>query len=173
MNSLQVQRALAHVAARTVGVFPADQIPQHWERPCALVVNTDDSSKPGTHWVAIYVSADGHASYFDSYGLPPTVEAHLDRIRRNSTSYEWSIPQLQSIDSSVCGQFCIAFLFYMSHGYDLRRFCSLFSTDTVENDRLSLTLFNHITKCKKIHKNKNIVCSRCKQSCRPKSCAVF
>lgn len=173
MNSLQIQRALAHVAAQTVGVFPADKIPEQWKRPCALVVNTDESTKPGAHWVAMYVDTEGRGYYFDSYGLPPAVPQHIDRLRRNSVSYEWSIPQLQSIDSSVCGQFCIAFLFYMSHGYNLHRFCSLFSTDTLDNDRLSMTLFNHITKSKKIHKNSKVMCTKCKQSCKPKSCAVY
>ena len=38
-----------------------------------FVMNTDDSSSPGTHWTAVSVS-DGTTFCFDLYGLEPTVE---------------------------------------------------------------------------------------------------
>jgi hypothetical protein len=32
------------------------------------VCNTDPSTKPGRHWIAIYVDEDGGREYFDSFG---------------------------------------------------------------------------------------------------------
>ena len=171
MNSLQIQLALRHINASTVGVFPADKIPIILERPCAIVANTDDSKKPGAHWVAMYVDSEGRGTFFDSYGLPPMVPQHIDRLRRNCTVYEWNIQQLQSINSIVCGEYCIDFLFYMSRGFELNMFCSLFSNDSRKNDSLSKKLFNKITKKKrkKISKHKTICkYNNFEQSCKPR-----
>lgn len=170
MNSLQVQRALRHIQGQTIGVFPADKIPLVWEKPCALVANVDESTKPGSHWIAIYVDSSGNGVFFDSYGLPPAVSHHIDRIRRNCRFYEWNIQQLQSIDSDVCGHFCIDFLFYMSCGYTLPMFTTLFSSyDTVRNDKLAVSLYNNITKHRKFHTSNKIKCDLCNQSCSPKT----
>ena len=38
------------------GVFPCDKLPQTIDKyPCGLVANTDPSSKPGTHWISIWI----------------------------------------------------------------------------------------------------------------------
>ena len=139
-----------------------------WHKACALVVNVDESNKPGSHWVAIYVDQDGSGVFFDSYGLPPSVSHHIDRLRRNSTSYRWNIQQLQSVDSDVCGHYCVVFLFFVAHGYSLDMFCTLFCNDTISNDRLVLILFNRIVNHRNKKKNNHLISGKCKQSCRPK-----
>ena len=51
------------------GVFACDQLPKRYVlRPSGLVVNTDPSTQPGEHWVAIYIARGGESEYFDSYG---------------------------------------------------------------------------------------------------------
>lgn len=122
--------------AQTRGVFPADRIPSRWSRPTAIVANTDDHTQPGTHWVAIYVDNNGHGIFFDSYGLPPLVNKHHNRLRRNTTTYQWNTKPLQSIKSRVCGEYCIMFLDYMSRGYSLAAFCRLFSVNKLNNDKI-------------------------------------
>ena len=78
MNSLEILRALALIPEHTIGVYPSDMIPETWQIPAALVFNTDNSKKPGTHWVAAYVDRDSSGYYFDSYGIRPyTVEPGL------------------------------------------------------------------------------------------------
>ncbi|XP_018396617.1 PREDICTED: uncharacterized protein LOC108774886 [Cyphomyrmex costatus] len=84
MNSLQLWAALQNIPCDTIGVYAADEIPTFWGKPAAIIANTDDHTKPGTHWVAMYVGRDGVGHYFDSYGLPPIIPQHLAHYRKNS-----------------------------------------------------------------------------------------
>ncbi|KAI8499056.1 hypothetical protein Bbelb_235090 [Branchiostoma belcheri] len=69
------------------GVFAADQLPTNVpDYPSAYVVNTDDSGKPGQHWLALYFDDTMRGEFFDSYGRAPkdyprSIELFL---RRNS-----------------------------------------------------------------------------------------
>lgn len=149
-------------------MFPADKIPYQWTKPCAFVVNVDGSSQPGSHWVAIFADSDGKGIFFDSYGLPPAVSHHIDRLRRNCNVYEWNIQRMQSIDSDVCGHYCIAFLYYMSTGHSLNDFCTIFSNNTRTNDYLSVSLYKNIIRHRKHCRGSKTVCSSCKQYCKPR-----
>ena len=117
--SCLASRMLAETGVHWLDVFARDQVPpldRAQRRPFALVVNTDPADKPGAHWLAFFASADGATAepleMFDSYGLSPDMHslAHLaPRIYSLSTSY-------QSLDSSVCGHYCLFFLFNRAHG---------------------------------------------------------
>lgn len=167
MNTLQILAALESIPANFKGVYPADQIPRIWARPAALVFNTDDHNKPGTHWVAIYVNKEGRGLYFDSYGYPPIIKKHAECIRRNCTFFEWNTFRLQNEASYVCGHYCIMFLHFMSSGLGSDVFINLFTTDLYANDRIvekyyksyvnknvsNATLIKHIQYCSKQEKN--------------------
>ena len=110
-------RMLAYSGVHWLGVFARDQVPKldrSQRRPFALVVNTDPSDKPGTHWIAFFASAELNAApleMFDSYGLSPALHSFsylAPRIYSSSVSY-------QSLDSSVCGHYCLFFLFNRAH----------------------------------------------------------
>ena len=115
--SCLASRMLADTGVHWLGVFARDQVPplgrsQH--RPFALVVNTDPADKPGAHWLVFFVSASAAEplEMFDSYGLPPDMHSlgHLaPRIYSSFASY-------QSLDSSVCGHYCLFFFFNRAHG---------------------------------------------------------
>ena len=53
------------------GVLPIDRLPLYRLRrkPRVYILNTDDSSGPGKHWVLVYFSAQMRGVYFDSYGF--------------------------------------------------------------------------------------------------------
>lgn len=136
MNTLEIQQALNFIPQHTTGVFPADKIPKVWPKPIAIVANTDGSKKPGQHWVAIYVGRDGRGWYFDSYGLPPIIPQHLSRLRENCKFFRCNTRQLQDANSTVCGQYCIVFLHFMSVFASPVRFLSLFCTNTIKNDSI-------------------------------------
>ncbi|XP_043476691.1 uncharacterized protein LOC122507831 [Leptopilina heterotoma] len=107
MNSLQILQCLRLINNHSVGVYPADKIPHFLTRPSAIVINTDDHTKPGTHWVAIHISKDGRGTYFDSYGLPPFVPQHLDCLRRNCAFFRWNTTQYQRNDTPKPPSFSI------------------------------------------------------------------
>ena len=141
--------------AKTIGVYAADRIPNVMMTPAAIVCNTDDHTKPGSHWVAIYIDKNRFGTYFDSYGFPPVSRHHLQRLRRNCKNFRCNDKTLQSIDSMCCGQYTIMFLYHMCRGGSLDTFCRLFTHDTRKNDALVINYYkkifnrNKYKKCKK------------------------
>ena len=96
------------------GVYAIDQLPRIIldKRPCALIVNLDPSWKPGSHWVAIFLEdKGGPAHYFDSFGRPPFDDAIISFLNRHSKQgWIYNGTRYQSISSTLCGIYCIAFL---------------------------------------------------------------
>jgi hypothetical protein len=86
------------------GVFSSDTLPRN---PRLLICNTDTSSEPGQHWIAIHVDEYGRGEYFDSFGRPPSY--HFRRYVDKHCGYRWTYNkrQLKSIISSFCGYYCI------------------------------------------------------------------
>jgi hypothetical protein len=129
------------------GVFPADMLPQIVEYPSVVVANTDPSSLPGAHWIAMHFDARRRCAYFDSYGSPPTVEQHISFIKRNSVSHTWNKKELQSMDSSLCGHYCCIFAVNCSKNNTMSKFLSLFEEGQVYcNDAKTLLIFRKLFK---------------------------
>ena len=114
-----VQTHALHVDV--LGVFPADCFPfarlrNRTTRDACFVLNVDPHDKPGSHWTAFYYASAQHALFhFDSFGLPLTVFPSFDYsswMRKLSldTLVSVSSHALQSIDSKVCGHYCVLFL---------------------------------------------------------------
>jgi len=80
-----------------------------------MVVNLEPSNEDGSHWISLFAKTPEQIFYFDSYGMEPDdlVEEYLKenftRITRNNFTF-------QSHFSSVCGHYCIVFVYYMSLG---------------------------------------------------------
>lgn len=148
MNTRQLLAALPATNVTIGGVFPADKIPWKWTRPCAIIANTDDSTKAGTHWIAMYLSHDGRGTYFDSYGVPPRDLRFIRCLRRNCRSYQCNRKQLQCLTTSVCGHYCIVVLYWLSNGLSLSSFLRNFTNDTERNDKLIVKMFRKIVKNK-------------------------
>lgn len=93
------------------GVFPINHLPTILlPKPFKIIVNLDESWKPGSHWVAIYSYLNGPTVYFDSFGRypPPDIETFIER----NSSYGWyhTKEKLQGDLSTLCGFYCIKFL---------------------------------------------------------------
>lgn len=91
-----------------LGFFSADQIPFHIPNFCCFIMNTDDISKPGRHWVCV-INRDGSKYYFDSYGLSPSKWNNGNRWKQ-LLQYEKSNVAYQHDNSDVCGDYCIFIL---------------------------------------------------------------
>lgn len=102
-----LKRIIDPTKCSIAGVFPRDMLSLEWFKkfPACCIVNTDDSSKQGTHWVAYYTRSPQDYEFFDSYGLSP---AHY--------GFEWLSPttfntvKLQTDFSNTCGHFCLYYL---------------------------------------------------------------
>ena len=118
MNTLEIERVITQDPcgeAVFADVFARDQLPATIDYPCAMVWNTDPSNEAGEHWVAMYVDEWGHGEYFDSYGLPPP-SSFEHYLNRHCVQWIRNTVQLQDLLSTACGQFCVYFVMYRSHG---------------------------------------------------------
>lgn len=117
------------------GVYACDQLPkQHLHHPSALVINTDPADKPGQHWVAVFITADGDGEYFDSFGHGPSVPQIIHFLQKNTKRVIPNPRVLQSAFSTVCGQYTIFFLLHRCRGLNMTKIIKLFSSDTLDND---------------------------------------
>ena len=78
MNTDQLNNIMqrdVYVSPLAEPVMPRDVFVRNARRlsrkKSVCIVNTDDSSLPGQHWIAVYSSGRGRCDYFDSYGFSP------------------------------------------------------------------------------------------------------
>lgn len=98
-----------------MGCFPADRIPRCRHFPCSMVVNLDESSKPGSHWIAIFAQSKHYVYYFDSFGLD--AEGKIKEYLNKFDYVTRQIITVQSIISDVCGYYAIFFIYLCSFGW--------------------------------------------------------
>jgi hypothetical protein len=117
------------------GVFSKDQLPQ-LKRDTFYIVNLQDSDDGGgTHWTAFYYNKLLESFYWDSYGFiaPTDVEEKI-------TPYEFNNSEIQDMDSSACGYFCVAFIKILHNKVNKKEaykaFLSLFKHHPAKNDKI-------------------------------------
>ena len=114
------------------GVFSADTLPIN---PHLLVCNTDPSTKPGDHWIAIHVDNNGRGEYFDSFGRAPN--EHFSRyMDAYCVRWTFNTKQLQSVVSAFCGFYVVVYCKFKSSRLDMSKITSMFTNDTGFNDML-------------------------------------
>ena len=135
MNTNQIARIIeSDVTCKPLfqGVYSVDTLPP---RPRLLVCNTDPSTKPGTHWIAIYVDKSGRGEYFDSFGRAPQRE-FKDYMNEHCRVWTFNKKQLQSVISSFCGFYCCFFCMFRCRSIDMTAIVKHFTTDTALNDSI-------------------------------------
>ena len=134
MNGSSIEKALDRCRPTFRGVYSIDTLPTNGRG--LMVVNTDPSDRPGTHWIAIYVDSEGiRGEYFDSLGREP--HAIFRRyLQKNCEDWIYNERQIQSVASRFCGHYCVYYCTLRCHGVDLRRIVSHFTDDTGFNDVL-------------------------------------
>ena len=119
------------------GVYPRDNLPRI--KDGTYVINLDEYSDIGTHWVALYINKNDVA-YFDSFGveqIPKEIKTFI-----NSKNIETNIFRIQAYDSIMCGYFCIGFIDFMLKGKTLTENTNLFSPNNFKkNDETILNYF--------------------------------
>ena len=136
MNTLQLNSLLTSYKC-FIGTFPRDLLPKKKikKRPCAIIVNTDELFNPGQHWVAIYLSGNSTAEYFDSFGMMPIHEEILIFLKRNKIKKVlYNQNQLQSITTNTCGAYCVLFVKFKCLNYTFCDLINCFSNNTYNND---------------------------------------
>ena len=113
------------------GVNSRDNLPNKI-KDGAYVINLDEYSDRGTHWVAVYVK-NNDITYFDSFGVEHILIEIKAFIGRSSSSalldksIKTNIFRIQAYDSIMSGYFCIGFINFMFEGRSLTEYTNLFS----------------------------------------------
>ena len=104
------------------GIYSRDNLTEI--KDGAFVINLDEYSHIGTHWVALYAN-NNDVTYFDSFGK----EHILKEIKTfiNNKNIKTNIFRIQAYDSIMCGYFCIGFIDFMLAEKTLTEFTNLFS----------------------------------------------
>jgi len=122
-------------------VIPSDKLEEIEIKsyPFLLCVNIDESTKPGTHWVAFYVARIGaELEFFDSFGrgIHQYPIHFMNFVKRNSLRIIESNVMLQSPLSNVCGHYVITYMCKRLQGCSRRAFYSQFTNNLDKNDKI-------------------------------------
>ena len=105
----------------------------------AYVINLDEYSDIGTHWIALYVK-NNSITYFDSFRVEHIPKEIKEFIKNRNI--KTNIFGIQAYDSIMCGYFCIGFIDFMFKGKTLTEYTNLFSpSDFTKNDDIILNYF--------------------------------
>ena len=127
------------------GVISRDQIENVINKTGYYIVNLNDSTQPGSHWVVIHVRPGAKPlEYFDSFGMnaPNEVVELTDTL---GVKYIYNSTQYQDLNSVLCGYWCLYFVNESRKGkayYDIIKPFSF--TDTQFNERLIVEYFQKI-----------------------------
>ena len=118
---MEIQKHYQH-EPRFDGVYSRDNLPK--VRDGAYVINLDEYSYLGTHWIALY-SLNNDVTYFDNFGvehIPKKIKTFI-----GSENIKTNIIRIQAYDSTISGYFYIGFIDFMLAGKIFTDFTNLFS----------------------------------------------
>ena len=116
------------------GVLSRDQTAPHNHKIAFFIYNLEPSYMSGSHWVATFVK-DRVINYFDSFGLPPFQEIVNHADKKNLTLIHQN-DQIQHLDTTTCGYFCLYFLNEMNKGNTYFNLLQVFDVhDTMKNEK--------------------------------------
>ncbi len=117
------------------GVYMKDLLPNKLQRGF-YVVNLASSTDQncGTHWVCLYYTPN-FSYYYDSYGFIAPLE-----VQNKIKPYMYNDLEIQDIDSTACGFYCVAFILYLNKKMNIEKafmeFINLFGKDTERNEAI-------------------------------------
>ena len=123
---------------RWLGVFARDELPdinrEIWS--WCLILNTDPKDKPGTHWLALYALSARSIELFDSFGFSPSMNS-FEFVDPLHLSYS-----LQSPSTSLCGHYCIVYIYLRSHNYSLYNIVYMLTDISKRDEWLKQYIYN-------------------------------
>ena len=127
--------------SRFNGVYSRYNLPKI--KDGAYIINLDEYSDIGTHWVALHVN-NNNVTYFDSFGvehIPKEIKTFI-----NNKNIKTNIFRIQAYDSVMCRYFYIGFIDFIFKGKTLTEYTNLFSPNNFEkSDDIILKYFMNNT----------------------------
>lgn len=154
MDTQTIQKVLSHITKLYEKQFeeklfhyvgPCDTLPKSIpkNKNSVYIINTDPSTKSGTHWLCLWISKRKQFSYFfDSYGRPPIFNKYIQNfIETHCKIIHWNVKQIQAYNSFVCGEYCCLFAACLSNKKHPKCFFKQFENSYKQNDKLAKILF--------------------------------
>jgi len=136
LSNFDIDEILKNYGIKYNGIFSKDKLPNKL-LDGFYIINLENSNKGnGTHWTSLYKINDGLSYYFDAFGFP-CPQNLSDKLHY----YEYNHKDIQDINSSSCGYYCIGFIKFMnSYSNNPKKafdtFISIFSKDTLNNESI-------------------------------------
>ena len=147
LNTKQIDKAISRVPG-FLGAYPFDELPEKVQGDFSLVINTEVSTMPGDHWLAL-VQKEQKLYFLDSYGrnikdatFPAEFKTTILKYIHNSkckSNPMW----LQQLTSNTCGYYTMYFIEELGKG-SLNRALSIFSDNLAKNDKLVINYGKHL-----------------------------
>ena len=119
------------------GVFSKDKLPKDLKDGWYIINLQNSNDGKGSHWTS-FKSINGSRiiEYFDAFGFSPPLEVY----ERAKGDILYSERQIQDINATTCGWFCIAAI-VCDKGYEtpkshFDKFINMFSNNTNINDKI-------------------------------------
>ena len=121
------------------GAYSRDNLPDK-VKGGAYVINLDEYSDIGTHWIALYVN-NKTVTYINSFGVEH-IPKGIKKFINNKNIIIANTFRIQASDSVMCGYFCNRFIDFMFKGNSLTDFTNFFSpNDFKKNHDIILNYF--------------------------------
>ena len=108
--------------------YSRDNLPDRM-KDWTYVINLDENSDIGTHWIALYV-LNNNAIHFDSFGVEH-IPKEINKFIGNK-NIKTNIFRIQAFDSVMCRYFYIGFFDFMLKGKNLTDFSNLFPPNNLK-----------------------------------------
>jgi len=142
LSNIDLEKILSFFKIRAK-ILSKDQLPKELTVGNYIMNMQDTTDGNGTHWVSFNYSPSG-SIYFDAFGAPPP-----EKLSFQLGNYISNHKQIQDIDSSSCGYYCIGFLLSIDKSYDYKsrqdrflKYIDMFSDNTKINDTVLYEFIN-------------------------------
>ena len=122
------------------GVYPIDLIPNDLPRPSIIVVNQDNSTGMGTHWIVLHYKEDNMTEHFDSVGKKPMKYIYNLLISKNM-SYMYNNKRVQNYGTNTCALFCLFYSFFSCRKVSFQHIMTMFSDNLLANESIVIKFF--------------------------------
>ena len=140
-NLRKILDADSRLKHSNIQICAFDRIP-YMKANSAVIVNNQDHTQGGQHWLSLYKREDGIYEFWDSFGLPPSAYDLIKKhafLRRAKIIYHTK--SIQSILSNFCGLYAIYYLKKRYRGYDMNQIVSMFGENVEINDSIIVKKF--------------------------------
>ncbi len=141
LSNFDIQDILEYHNLNINGIFNKDDMPKKLKKGF-YIINLDKKFNSGTHWTCLYYINPNYSIYFDAFGFYPPEE-----IENKLKIYDYNNEEIQNINSSSCGFYCIAFIKYMygkkDYTKDFNNFIEEFNkNNNIKNEDILIKKFN-------------------------------